>query len=105
METLDQKEFEIGVKHRAEGSCRFRVWAPLADKVEVCLNRRSYHPLESRDRGYYELVAEARPGCDYSYRLDGQAEFADPASEFQPQGVFGPSRVVDPHFPWTDHDW
>jgi maltooligosyltrehalose trehalohydrolase len=61
--------------------------------------------MQAQDRGYYGLVAEARPGCDYSYRLDGQGELADPASEFQPQGAFGPSRVVDSRFPWTDEDW
>ena len=30
---------------------------------------------------------------------------ADPASKYQPEGISGPSRVVDLDFPWTDHDW
>ena len=41
----------------------------------------------------------------YVYRLDGQKERPDPASRFQPQGVHGPSQVVDPRFPWEDPCW
>ena len=37
--------------------------------------------------------------------LDGEA-WPDPCSRFQPEGVRGPSRVVDPGaFAWTDGGW
>jgi maltooligosyltrehalose trehalohydrolase len=32
-------------------------------------------------------------------------ERPDPASRFQPQGVHGPSQVIDPFFPWADQGW
>jgi maltooligosyltrehalose trehalohydrolase len=51
-------------------------------------------------------VPEAGPGTDYQLSLDGGPTFPDPRSEFQPDGVHGPSRVVDHGaFGWTDHLW
>ncbi|HEV2440056.1 MAG TPA: malto-oligosyltrehalose trehalohydrolase [bacterium] len=90
------------------GRCRFRVWAPNARAVQVHLvspeDRRV--PLEPRERGYHEAVvpgvgAETR----YRYVLDGGAEYPDPASRLQPDGVHGPSQVVDPAFTWADAGW
>jgi len=40
------------------------------------------------------------------YLLDGAGPYPDPCSRFQPQGVHGPSSVVDPAaFEWSDRDW
>jgi maltooligosyltrehalose trehalohydrolase len=57
--------------------------------------------------GYWELHApDVRAGDRYSYRLDGSRTLPDPASRFQPEGVHGPSQVIDPHaFEWTDAGW
>lgn len=55
--------------------------------------RRELQPAAG---GYFESVAEAvEPGTPYRYLLDGEREFPDPASRHQPQGVAGPSAVVD----------
>jgi len=62
--------------------------------------------LEEDGRGYHHGVAgESGVGSLYLYRLDGQKERPDPASRFQPQGVHGPSQVVDPAFPWEERHW
>jgi len=62
--------------------------------------------LEKGEFGYHVGIAErVNPGDRYLYRLDGQKEHPDPASRFQPEGVHGPSEVVDPHFPWEDDTW
>jgi maltooligosyltrehalose trehalohydrolase len=46
------------------------------------------------------------PGTRYRYRLDGEGPYPDPASRFQPEGVHGPSQVIDPNkYGWTDHAW
>jgi maltooligosyltrehalose trehalohydrolase len=38
--------------------------------------------------------------------LDGEGPFPDPASRYQPEGVHGPSQIIDPtQFAWSDHDW
>lgn len=91
---------------------RFRVWAPDHASVDLVLERggrREVRPLARADRGYWGGVFDdVRPGDRYRYRLGGDdgRTFPDPASRFQPDGVHGPSEVIDPAtFQWTDHDW
>ena len=57
--------------------------------------------------GYHRvLVEQAEAGTNYFYRLDESHDRPDPASRFQPEGVHGPSRLVDlDRFQWTDSDW
>ncbi len=90
-----------------EGGCRFTVWAPAAERVDVhLLDPGRVEPLRPIGDGYFEaLVAEAAPGRRYRYRLDGGEDLPDPASALQPEGVAGPSQIVDPHFAWTDGAW
>jgi maltooligosyltrehalose trehalohydrolase len=90
---------------------RFRVWAPDAHRVEVVVEP-SGEPsvvvgLRKRPDGIFECCAdEVRAGDRYRYRVDGRGPFPDPASRFQPEGVHGPSEVVDPgQFAWTDSAW
>jgi len=67
--------------------------------------RECDHDLAAAGDGVWEGVAEAGAGDDYVCVLDGQA-WPDPSSRFQPAGVRGPSRVVDPaRFSWTDAGW
>jgi maltooligosyltrehalose trehalohydrolase len=88
---------------------RFVVWAPEIRRVELVLEA----PVErvaAMDRvgdGYFRLhVPDASAGARYRYRLDDGDPLPDPASRFQPQGVHGPSQVVDPRaFAWNDAAW
>ncbi|HEY2120230.1 MAG TPA: malto-oligosyltrehalose trehalohydrolase [Candidatus Acidoferrum sp.] len=89
-------------------TCSFLVWAPHARQVEV----RIVEPKECRivmhptSFGYFHAVAEGiSPGTLYRYRLDNDKELPDPASRHQPQGVHGPSEVVDDRFRWNDSSW
>jgi maltooligosyltrehalose trehalohydrolase len=88
------------------GGVRFRVWAPAATSVEVEVladgGRKS--PLQ-RDGEYFQGVVAAAAGDDYWYWLDGTLRRPDPASRCQPQGVHGPSRIIDPTFAWQDEAW
>jgi maltooligosyltrehalose trehalohydrolase len=99
----------LGASFLGNGRCRFLVYAPLADSVEVrILSPRAQARSLSRDeRGYHQGVLEdVAPGDLYVYRLDGKKERPDPASRFQPMGVHGPSQVVDPGaFRWEIPDW
>jgi maltooligosyltrehalose trehalohydrolase len=63
--------------------------------------------LEPENQGYFSAhVPSAREGMLYRFRLDDGELYPDPASRFQPQGVFGPSQIVDPaRFRWTDQAW
>jgi maltooligosyltrehalose trehalohydrolase len=87
------------------------VWAPKCRRVEVVSEPGDEAPgpvaLAAEGDGYFSGVApQARAGTRYRYRLDGGDALPDPASRFQPEGVHGPSEVVDPSlFEWTDDGW
>ncbi len=96
--------------HVESGGVRFRLWAPDAAAVELCLrgpHGRRYEPMRGDGGGWFEVFADdAYPGCRYLYRIDGGLEVPDPASRFQPDDAHGPSEVIDPHdFAWEDGDW
>jgi maltooligosyltrehalose trehalohydrolase len=94
-----------------DGGARFAVWAPHAEHVTVRLvsgGAAGDHPLERRADGTFDgIVHGVVAGDDYYYVLADRARvLPDPVSRWQPSGVHGPSRVVDPHdFEWTDGDW
>jgi maltooligosyltrehalose trehalohydrolase len=97
----------VGATDLGRGRCRFEVWAPLADRVEVHVvaPRERVVALQPGARGYHSGVVEAvEPGSRYFYRLNGK-ERPDPASRYQPEGVHGPSEVVARDFEWHDAGW
>ena len=97
-------ERTLGARVIADGRAEFRVWAPAPDDVRLRVGGRE-HALEDAGFGTYEAVVEARPGEDYVYVLDG-VELPDPATRWQPAGLRGPSRLLDPGaFEWTDADF
>ena len=91
---------------------RFCVWAPNARRVRVRLVSQrdaSEHELHpgGRDGVFEGTVNGARAGSDYGFLLDEDDRvIPDPVSRWQPTGVHGPSRVVDPAaFRWSDQSW
>jgi maltooligosyltrehalose trehalohydrolase len=93
-----------------DGRTRFTVWAPVPERLELCLRRGrrvETLPLERDERGVYRVeVGNAGPGTEYWYRLDGERDRPDPVSRALAGGVHGASRVVDPEaFAWTDAGW
>ena len=87
-----------------ESGVHFRVWAPSRKTVAAVIGGNDFS-LEREVDGYFSgLVREAGAGTLYQFRLDGEEEtYPDPASRFQPEGVHGPSQVVDPAF--TFREW
>lgn len=99
----------LGAWVEPEGTA-FRVWAPCSNRVDVILERPgepSVHPLvQSPDGTFSAVLPQVRVGDCYRYRLNNDGLLPDPASRFQPEGVHGPSQVVDPRsFRWTDDQW
>jgi maltooligosyltrehalose trehalohydrolase len=89
---------------------RFRVWAPHCERVEVHLvgpgpARRA--ALDRQPDGVFAgTVGGVGVGARYFYRLDDRVDRPDPVSRFQPEGIHGPSAVVDPAaFAWSDAGW
>jgi len=98
----------LGATYLGGGLSGFLVWAPLINQVEVHIlsPEERIVSLEKVSRGYhYGVVHGVKPGTRYFYRLDGNIERPDPASKFQPEGVHGPSQVIDPHFVWEELHW
>jgi len=85
----------------------FSVWAPAARRVELVLTAGEGVPMAEGTGGWWSVdVPEAGPGADYAFSVDGGPPLPDPRSPSQPQGVHGPSRVVDHGaFAWTDTGW
>src|SRR5678809_925909 len=82
---------------RTRGESLFRVWAPQARAVEVVFEDSPQRPLTlKRESSGYFSGATAAPISLYKYRVDGTGPWPDPCSRFQPQGVHGPSLIVDP---------
>jgi maltooligosyltrehalose trehalohydrolase len=92
----------------AAGGCRFTVWAPRAQGLQLPIVEPHERLLEMQalDRGYYPADLEGLlPGALYTYRMQDGRERADPPSRLQPQGVHGSSQVADPAFSWEDGAW
>jgi len=108
----------FGANYLGEGKCRFEVWAPDLEQLSIRLaspgdaaggNREKAleAEMEKGKNGIHFLYKEGvTPGTDYTLLLPDGAETPDPASYFQPEGVKGPSRIVDHSaFAWRDGQW
>ena len=98
----------FGAEVLSDSSVRFRLWAPNAQQVAVCLDDDcGLYPLGPLENGWFEtILPQARTGTLYRFQIEGKTEVPDPASRFQPRDVHGPSEVVDPSaFQWNDQVW
>ncbi len=97
-----------GARLLGGGKARFAVWAPGRKSVSVRITApyEKTVPLHKDDDGFFKgVVGTVEAGVRYLYRLDDSLDLPDPASLSQPEGVFGPSEVVDPAFPWGADYW
>ncbi|HZQ90332.1 MAG TPA: malto-oligosyltrehalose trehalohydrolase [Terriglobales bacterium] len=90
-----------------------RVWAPAARELVVRLldkpgagdGYREF-PLKRQAGDVFTALLEAGPGGRYFYRVNGGKPVPDPVSRLLPEGVHGPTEIVDPNaFRWTDDAW
>lgn len=97
----------VGATRLNDGSWHFLLWAPHCRSVQMKLvdSGRTIE-MESLEHGYHRaVVSDASAGARYCYRLEDGRELPDPASRFQPEGVHGPSQLVDTgSFRWNDLD-
>ncbi|HWE26093.1 MAG TPA: malto-oligosyltrehalose trehalohydrolase [Myxococcales bacterium] len=79
-----------------ENGTSFRVWAPRASSLEVRIAGGPTARMRADGDGYYTAFLEGvRPGARYRYRFPDGRERPDPASLLQPEGVHGPSEILD----------
>ena len=106
MNKLFLSQRTVGVTY-APDATTVRVWAPMAQSVALHLCQQdSKIPLQ-KDGNYWCLsTPQLQPGDTYKFILNNRAERPDPASLAQPEGVHGPSQVVDiTGFAWSDANW
>ncbi|HEV2686268.1 MAG TPA: malto-oligosyltrehalose trehalohydrolase, partial [Actinomycetota bacterium] len=100
----------FGAELRADGSVRFRLFAPVAKQVDLVLEAargsgaRETLPMSRLQDGFFERVTtNASAGSRYRYRIDDRLEVPDPASRSNPDDPAGPSEVIDPAaFEWNE---
>jgi maltooligosyltrehalose trehalohydrolase len=85
----------LGASPHGDGTTTFRVWAPNAGSVAVRTAGADEFRLARGDDYIFEGCAPAAPGDDYEFVLNGDMALPDPCSRAQPEGLEGPSRVVD----------
>ena len=109
--TARRHEMPFGAQVLSGGQVRFRLWAPGAQSVDLVLESSRGPartlPMQMRAGGWVELVTDvAEAGSRYRFSIDRGTLVPDPASRRNPQGVHGPSEVVDPGaFDWPDGQW
>ncbi len=103
-------ERALGAVHLGGGRWRFIVWAPFSPTVGLVLLREGDAEqavaMAHEHHGYHVATVDGLiPDTRYRFRLEG-GEFPDPASRSQPEGVHGPSTLVDlPAWEWNDQGW
>lgn len=88
---------------------QFKVWAP--EKKQMALHIVApfdkEFPMQKNDEGYFTTEIETKEKeLLYFFKPNGVKDLPDPASQFQPEGVHGPSQTVDHNlFQWNDESW
>lgn len=99
---------KIGANYLGEGKCQFTVWGQKHQSiaVEILGSEKEIVPLQPKNDGYWQKTLEnIQPGTQYRYILNDEEAYPDPASYYQPEGVHGPSMVVDNSYTWSDESW
>jgi maltooligosyltrehalose trehalohydrolase len=98
----------LGVNFTSRGEAEVFLWAPHAVDVVVVLTvDNSKLKMKRHEQGYWSCITpKLKPGDRYSFAINGEGPLPDPASVSQPEGVHGPSEVVNLNkFLWTDSSW
>jgi len=90
------------------GTVEWNVWAPHAPSVDLILDpdgESECYSMQQTGEWFRLQNNDVRDGTRYRFRLPA-GDFPDPASRWQPEGVFGPSAVFFAnHYPWTSLNW
>ena len=92
-----------------DGTVEFRIWAPRLESLSIRLLHGiefTSHGMTLGHDGLFQVRSPARPGMNYWIELPDGTLRPDPSSRFQPQGVHGPSQLINTSaFQWNCSDW
>ncbi|MGD8617668.1 MAG: alpha-amylase family glycosyl hydrolase, partial [Gammaproteobacteria bacterium] len=113
--TRRRHHMPFGAELLTDSRIRFRLWAPAAKRVDLCLEGDPANsaavpvilPMHAAPEGWFHLdTGRAGPGTRYRFAIDGGMRVPDPASRFQAEDVHGASTVVNPAaWQWRDSGW
>lgn len=94
---MNLNHYHLGGHYLSENKAHFLVWAPRAKRVNIHLIQENrFVAMDSLEQGYFGKIIENLPqNTLYQYQLDGGQSYPDPASRYQPDGVHGPSQVIN----------
>jgi maltooligosyltrehalose trehalohydrolase len=104
----DVWKLQYGARFQAGVGVTFRVWAPRLETLCVSLSGTEPRtvPMTRDGEDFHTVVPHLEAGVDYAFVTSSGNRYPDPVSRWQPFGVHGASRVVDPDsFSWTDEHW
>jgi len=100
---------KAGAHYLGNNKTKFTVWAPLKKKMTLHIVHPEDRkiPMQPNVSGYFTVEATALPGERYFFIPgDDEIDTPDPASQFQPEGVHGPSQIIDHNaYQWNDKNW
>jgi maltooligosyltrehalose trehalohydrolase len=97
-------ERQFGPRLTADGAS-FRLWAPAAKRVDLLLEK-SQAMRRGEDGWFAADIPGVKAGARYKFRIDDEIDVPDPASDFQPDDVSGPSELIDhASYQWRARDW
>ncbi len=99
-------KWTFGVHYVNSKEAEFKLWSPFNDKIALNLIDSGKKLLmERKGSEILSCTSPIRRGERYKYELGG-VSYPDPASYFQPEGVHGPSQVIDhSEYKWVNDTW
>lgn len=94
-----------GIRRLADGSVRFRLWAPAQETVSVAIESGDLLPMQRSADGWFEVTATVPNGTRYRYKLADGLMVPDPASIAQAPDVHDASIVGANAFEWKNPGW
>lgn len=98
--------YSFGAVPVADGTTRFRLWAPSAEEILLSLDDRAPVSMSKLADGFHEFTVAAPPGTRYRFGLPDDVWVPDPASRLQDGDVHDTSIVWDPgRYEWRFPEW
>lgn len=95
-----------GVLPEENGSFRFSLWAPDAQRIAVEFEDESRHELEPHPDGWFSTCLQCPSNSNYRFLINGDMRVPDPASRAQSGDVHGWSRVINHEsYQWRNTQW
>src|SRR5215472_5814824 len=90
-----------------KNAAEIRVWSPHAQKIGLLMvGDTAVRSMQRTREGIFTLTTHAQEGDQYLLTVDQNKPVPDPVSRYLPQGVHGPTEIIDPEaYEWHDSNW